>query len=59
MQLEVYDILGARVNTIVNKMQDAGVYELEFNGRDLASGVYTVILRAGNYFKAHKMMLIK
>lgn len=59
VQLEVYDILGARVNTIVNKMQDAGVYELEFNGRDLASGVYTVILRAGNYFKTHKMMLIK
>jgi Kelch motif. len=57
--LEVYDILGRRVAELVDKNQPAGLYEVQFNGSRLASGVYMVYFKAGNYTKAHKIMLLK
>ncbi|MBN1302638.1 MAG: T9SS type A sorting domain-containing protein [Melioribacteraceae bacterium] len=38
--LKVYDVLGEEIAVLVNKKQASGVYEIEFDGSDLASGVY-------------------
>jgi hypothetical protein len=38
--LRVYDILGREVKTLVNGSSPAGSYSLQFDGSDLASGVY-------------------
>lgn len=57
--LEVFDILGRRVQTLVNQTQQPGLYEVQFNGSRLASGVYFVAFKAGNYTKTHKIMLLK
>ena len=59
MQLKVYDILGSEVTTLVNKEQEAGYYEVNFDGSRYASGVYIYRLVAGDYVSTKKMMMIK
>lgn len=57
--MEIFDVLGRKVVTIVNAQQPAGIYQVQFDGSNLASGVYTVMMKAGDYFKVNKMMLVK
>ena len=59
LQLIVYDILGREVATLVNKNQQPGNYEVEFNASNLSSGVYFYKLKAGNYSSVKKMILLK
>ena len=48
VQLKVYDILGNEVATLVNEHKEPGYYEIEFDTRNLASGVYIYRLTSGN-----------
>ncbi|MEP0860022.1 MAG: T9SS type A sorting domain-containing protein, partial [Ignavibacterium sp.] len=57
--LKVYDVLGKEITTLVNEEKQAGVYEVEFDGRNLPSGVYFYKLTAGNYSQTKKMILLK
>jgi hypothetical protein len=59
VQLTVYDMLGREVATLVNQTQPSGVYTVEFNGSNLASGIYVYKLRAGDYVSIKKLMLLK
>jgi len=58
-KLIVYDVLGRKVTTLVNKAQKAGNYEVRFNARNLSSGVYIYRLESGNFRKSIKMILLK
>ena len=57
--LKVYDMLGREVATLVNENQKAGNYEVEFNGSNLASGIYFYRLKDGNYISTKKLVLLK
>ena len=57
--LEVYNVLGEKVATLVNAHQSAGVYEVNFNADRFASGVYLYILRTNNFSAVHKMLFLK
>ena len=62
--LAVYNLLGQNVRTLVHGPQDAGTYQLTWDGRDasgraVASGVYLYRLEAGDYVAVRKMLLIK
>jgi hypothetical protein len=59
VKLKVFDILGNEISTLVNTEQPAGNYEVEFNGSDLASGIYFYRLSAGEYTSVKKMLLLK
>ena len=59
VKLEVYNILGRRVATIVNREQEPGNYEVTFNGSNLASGVYLYRLEAGSNVSTKKFILAK
>jgi hypothetical protein len=59
VSLKVYDILGNEVATLVNTSQGTGVYEVNFNASNLASGLYFYTLKAGNFTSTKKMMLLK
>lgn len=59
VSLEVYNMLGQKVATLVNQDQAPGEYTVNFNGRNLASGVYLYILKSGNTQIQKKMLLIK
>ncbi len=57
--LKVYDVLGRLVSTLVEGYQSAGVHTVQFNGDNLASGVYFYQLTAPGLEKVNKMILMK
>ncbi|MDR8391075.1 T9SS type A sorting domain-containing protein [Aliifodinibius sp. S!AR15-10] len=57
--LEVYDLLGQKVATLVDKQQSAGSYKIPFDASDLSSGLYFVQIRAGAFQEVQKITLIK
>ena len=59
ISLKVYDILGNEVATLVNEIKPAGTYSITFDAKNLASGVYVYQIKAGNFVKSHKMILLK
>ncbi len=61
VKLEIFDVLGRKVATLVNAKQDAGSYVANFNASayNLTSGVYFYRLQAGNFTETKKMMLVK
>ncbi len=59
VQLIIYDVLGRKIATLVNKKQSPGNYSVNFNASNLTSGIYFYTLRAGNFTATRKMILIK
>ncbi len=59
VRLEVYDILGRRVATLVDQNQNAGRYKVQFDMRPYASGVYLYRIVTGESTLVKKMTLIK
>ena len=57
--LKIYDILGEEITTLVNKKQTPGNYDVKFNAGNLSSGIYFYRLKAGNFSKTNKMILLK
>ena len=56
----MYDILGQRVKQLLNTELAEGRYEIEFNGGNLASGIYIYVLNVRDkFFEAKKMILLK
>ncbi len=63
VKLSVYNLLGNEVITLVNKKQNAGNYEIEFNPSSiqngLSSGVYFYRLKVDEFISTKKMILLK
>jgi rhamnogalacturonan endolyase len=59
VKLEVYDINGRLISTIVNERLTAGSYTHTFDASYLASGVYIYRLRTSEFTIVKKMLLIK
>jgi 5'-nucleotidase len=59
VRLEVYNMLGQRVATLVDNRMEAGFHEVNFDARNLASGMYLYRIEAGSFSSIKKMMLIK
>lgn len=57
--LEVYDILGARVATLVNEEKSPGKYEVKFNASGFSSGMYFYKITSGEFTEVKKMILMK
>jgi hypothetical protein len=58
VKLAVYDVLGREVRVLLDRKQEKGYYEVEFNAVGLASGIYFVRLEAFRT-KVRKMVLLK
>jgi hypothetical protein len=59
VELNVYNILGQKVVTLVNGEVSAGVHSVTFDASHLASGVYIYQLRGGTVSITKKMLLTK
>lgn len=59
VKLELYDIIGRKVMTIVEKYFEAGYYEIDFGGSFLASGIYYYKMVSENYSQVRKLIFIK
>ncbi len=57
--LKVYDVLGNEVAALVNEEKDRGVYSVNFDASQLASGMYLYRIQAGSFVETKKMILIK
>jgi hypothetical protein len=57
--LEVYNMLGSKVATLVNGVRSAGYHEVTFDGAGLASGIYFYRLATDNTVLLKKMALVK
>jgi len=59
VSIKIYDINGRLINTLINEYKTAGRYEIDFNGKNLSSGVYYYKIESGNFSQVRKMILIK
>jgi hypothetical protein len=57
--IKVYNIIGQKIETLLNKPMPAGHHEVEFNAGNLSSGVYLYRIEAGEWQDVKKMVLIK
>lgn len=57
--LEIYNVLGQKVATLVNGELSAGAYRYQWNGSGMASGIYFYRLRSDNFVATKKMLLVK
>ena len=59
VSLQIFDVLGREVVTLVNENQKAGYYTVDFNASNLASGIYYYRMSAGDFTAIKKMVLLK
>ncbi len=59
VSLEVFDILGRSVSTLVNGVLSSGEYTIQFDAANLPSGMYLYRLSAGDKVSTKKMLLMK
>jgi hypothetical protein len=57
--IKIFNILGEEVELLVNESKQAGVYEVSWSPTNLSSGVYFYQLKAGDFIKVKKMILLK
>ena len=57
--IEIFDILGRRVQTLLNEHRQAGIHNITFDASELASGMYFYKLQAGKWVGSRRMVLLK
>jgi len=57
--LQVYDILGREVETLVNEQKQTGYHSITWNASNQTSGMYFYKIQAGNFTETKKMLLLK
>ena len=64
VKVEIYNILGKKIRTLINAPENAGVHNIVWNGRndygsEVSSGTYLYKVTAGNNVQVKKMVLLK
>lgn len=59
VRLEVYDLVGRKVASLVDGHVDAGMHSVNFDASNLSSGVYIYRLKTGNHILSKKLTIIK
>jgi Secretion system C-terminal sorting domain len=59
VSLQIYDILGNLVSTLVDEEMDAGYHSVVWNASGLSSGVYFYTIRSGSFITTKKLVLLK
>ena len=57
--IKVFDIIGREVATLINELKEAGAYSLDFDAKNLTSGIYFYQIQAGKYSETRKLILQK
>ena len=59
VKIEVLNLFGQKIETLINNQISAGSHEIEFNAIDLPSGIYLYRIEVGGYQEVKKMILLK
>jgi hypothetical protein len=57
--VKVFDVLGRDLATLVNEVKEPGMYTVQFDGSNLASGAYFYQLQAGEFIQIRKLLLLR
>jgi hypothetical protein len=57
--LQIFNLLGQEVATLVNELKQAGRYEMQWNAENFPSGVYFYRLRAGEFVRSMKLVILR
>ena len=59
VNLSIYNLLGEKVEEVLNQEMTSGSYEVSFDASKLSSGVYLYTIRTANHTASKKMILMK
>jgi hypothetical protein len=59
VRIAVYDLLGREVAVLVDERKQAGDFEVQFDGKELPSGMYFYRMKAGDYVQTRRLLLIR
>ncbi len=59
VKVDIYDILGRNVESLVDRIKPAGYHQVTWHADDLPSGVYFYKIQAGELSETNKMLLVK
>jgi len=59
VRISIYDILGEEIKSLVNGEKSPGHYEIFFDAKELAGGIYYYSIKAGEFSQSKKMILLK
>jgi len=59
VSIDVFNVAGQKVDTIVNDFMDAGSHMASWDASGFSAGVYFYTVKTGNYSKTMKMTLLK
>lgn len=59
VEIDIYDILGRKIASLLNERQSAGQHQVKFDAKRIASGIYFYRLRVGTFAQTKKMVFVK
>ncbi len=59
VQLEIFNLLGQKVQTVLSDRKSAGFHTISFDASNLSSGMYIYRIQAGDFVQIKRMTLIK
>jgi hypothetical protein len=59
VRLEIYNILGEKIKTLIDEYYSPGKYNISFNAEELPSGIYFYRLITEDFIQTKKMMLVR
>ena len=59
VKLEIYDLLGQKISTLINEEMPAGYHSVDFDAKDFSSGIYIYLLSVNDLMISKKMILLK
>ncbi len=59
VNLSIYDVTGRKIQTLLNESRPAGYHSVEFSAENLASAVYLCRLKAANFARSQKILLVR
>jgi photosystem II stability/assembly factor-like uncharacterized protein len=59
VEISIYNLLGQKIATLVDKKQNAGTHQVKWDATNFASGIYYYRLEAGEFQEVKKMILLR
>ena len=59
VKINIYDVLGNEVATLINEEKREGIYDVLFNANRITSGIYYYRMQANEFVDVKKMIILK
>ena len=59
VEINIYNMLGQKIATLINEKQPAGLHQVEWDASSFASGLYYYRIKAGEFVDVKKMILLR